>query len=194
MKKFSVYVKFSIFFSILMFLGIVGIVFTQIIDLAVIETSMPWLITFAHSIGIQDIEGARRIVTIYVGIVFLFVFWFMCLAFKHGRRALERVKNSRAQSTQVYITTDEDVKKLKKQQAKNQAKESKMKTREQRLAEKAARKAEKATKKAAQAAKKEVKEEIKPVVEAAATVKAEKVEPKVQKASNKIDDILNQLK
>lgn len=194
MRKFSVYIKFTIFFSILMILGIVGIVFTQIIDLAVIETSMPWLITFVHSIGIQDIESARRVVMIYIGVVYIFVFWFTCLAFKHGRRALERVKNSRAQSTQVYITTEEDVKKLKKQQAKKQSEDKKMKTREQRLAEKAAKKAERLAKKEAKKAEKEVKVAVAPAVEKVAEVKSEKVEPAVKKTSNKIDDILNSLK
>ena len=191
MKRFKVYVKFTIFFSILMLLGIVGIVFTHIIDLSVLETSMPWLIDFAHNIGIQDIESARHIVTIYLGIVCLFVFWFTCLAFKHGNRALEKVKNSRAQTTQVYITTDEDVKKLKKQQAKAQTKESNMKKREERIAERAAKKAEKAAKKAEKAVKQEV---VKPAVEAVEEVKTTKVEPTVQKTSNKIDDILNSLK
>ena len=187
MKRFKTYKAFAIFFSILMLLGVVGIVFTEIIDIAVIEGSMPWLVTFMHSIGINSVEQARHVIMIYVGVVYLLVFWFTCLAFKHARRALERVKNARAQSSQVYITTEEDVKKIKKQQQKKNSEGKKMKSLKERFAARAAKRAEKQAAKQAKKAAKHVAEEVQ-------EVKEEKVEPAISKASSKIDSILDSMK
>lgn len=195
MKKFKVYMGFSIAFSILMLLGIAGIVITQLIDLAVIESSMQWLVEFCNKIGIHTLEQAQRVVMVYVGVVYLFVFFFSCLTFKHGSRALNRVKNARAQSAQVYITSEEDVKKIKKQKAKKKAEDLKMKSREQRIAEKAAKKAKRQAIKAAKLAQKEVKQEVvAPIVKKVEEVQKEVVKPAVKKASNKIDSILDELK
>ena len=193
MKKYNIYKGFAIFFSILMLFGIVGIVLTHIIDINVIYSSMPWLVEFMHKIGIMDPEAARHVVSIYNGVVYLFVFWFTCLAFRHATKAFKHIKGTRAQMAQVYITTDEDIKALKKRQHIKHAEDKKMKSHEEKLAKRVALKAKRRAEKAAKEAEKLAKEQAKEVKKELAEVKKEVVDKKVEKTSKKIDDILGSM-